>query len=171
MEIVNLVVENGVGNGFFPKKVVRMGKKIYLCHKSKTFLLMKTVRTFMIAVLAMVSSAAFADGFEYLVVEQDNGATAQTALASFDQIRFENGKMVIYNGDTAMVVYSLSSLKKMYFSEGAAGILQMEDDSASAIEVYTASGVLMKQGNADLNGLPHGLYIIKKGDRVFKVKK
>ena len=125
----------------------------------------------MIALLATVSSAAFAGDFKYLVVEENNGSTAQTDLASFDQIKFENGKMVIYNGGTAMVSYSLVSLNKMYFSEGATGIAQILDDSTGRIEVYTASGVLMKQGDANLNGLPHGLYIIKKGDKVYKVRK
>ncbi|MBR5687418.1 MAG: hypothetical protein IKX36_05625 [Prevotella sp.] len=132
---------------------------------------MKTIRTLMIALLATVSSAAFAGDFKYLVVEENNGSTAQTDLASFDQIKFENGKMVIYNGGTAMVSYSLVSLNKMYFSEGATGIAQILDDSTGRIEVYTASGVLMKQGDANLNGLPHGLYIIKKGDKVYKVRK
>lgn len=132
---------------------------------------MKMVRTWMIALLTMMSSAAFADGFEYLVVEGNDGTTGQTALASFDQIKFENGMMVIYNGGTAMVSYSLTGLKKMYFSERASGIAQIPDDSTGRIEVYTASGVLLKKGDANLNGLPHGIYLIKKGDRVFKVRK
>ena len=60
---------------------------------------MKKIRTLTAALLMMATAVCHADGIEYLVVEQTDGATAQTALASFDKIKFIDGQMVIINGD------------------------------------------------------------------------
>ena len=143
-------------------------KNNYLCRQITST--MKKIRTLVTALLLTATAVCHADGFEYLVVEQTNGTTAETALASFDQIRFTDGKMVILNGGTAMASYPLVGLKKMYFGNGATAITQVEAARpVGEVEVYTTSGVLVKRGDASLAGLPGGIYIIKDGRGVRKV--
>ena len=132
---------------------------------------MKKIRTLIATALLAVSAYGYADGIEYLVVEQTDGATAQTALASFDQIKFIDGQMVILNGGTTMASYPLTGLKKMYFGSGATAIQAVEatPDTNGAVEVYTTSGVLVQRGDASLQGLPRGIYIVKDSRGIRKV--
>ena len=131
---------------------------------------MKKIRTLTGALLLMGVSVCHADGFEYLVVEQASGATQQTALASFDQIRFTDHQMVILNGGTTMASYPLSSLRKMYFGAGATAISQVESERHNdQVEVYTLAGTLVHRGTSALSALPTGIYIVKDGNSVRKI--
>lgn len=132
---------------------------------------MKKIRTLTAALMMMATAVCHADGIEYLVVEQTDGATAQTALASFDKIKFIDGQMVIINGDATMASYPLTGLKKMYFGAGATAIQSVEATPApsATVEVYTTSGVLVQRGDASLNDLPRGIYIVKDSRGIRKV--
>lgn len=132
--------------------------------------------------LAFVASfvTANAGDYKFLTVQQTNGAE-QSFTASGLTITFSSGNMVINENGTSTTV-SLSGLSKMYFSDEATGIetLGKSLSSADNAVIYDLQGrkVATSQSlnvstsqplNVSTSQLPKGVYIVKQGDRSFKI--
>ena len=124
--------------------------------------------------LAFVASfvTANAGDYKFLTVQQTNGAE-QSFTASGLTITFSSGNMVINENGTSTTV-SLSGLSKMFFSEEATGIETL-DHAASATDgtvIYDLQGRKVATTtplNVSTSKLPKGVYIVKQGDRSFKI--
>lgn len=130
------------------------------------------IRTIMTIALLTVSSAGFADDYNYMNL-QKNDAVATTEsidLSTFTAIKFNNGNLTVLNGSTTVKTYALSTLRKITFGKTSTGIRELDAVQVNApVEVYTATGVHVKSGDADLSGLPQGIYIVKMGGKSVKV--
>ncbi|MBR5062222.1 MAG: hypothetical protein IKX24_08810, partial [Prevotella sp.] len=67
-----------------------------------------------VALLAIVSAKALADGYPYLTFEQTNGTTTTIASTGVT-ITFNNGNLVATQDGTTTTI-ALADLNKMYFS-------------------------------------------------------
>lgn len=132
--------------------------------------------------LAFVASfvTANAGDYKFLTVQQTNGAE-QSFTASGLTITFSQGNMVLNENGTSTTV-SLSGLSKMYFSDEATGIETLGNASSATdgTVIYDLQGrkvatsqslnVLTSQSlNVLTSQLPKGVYIVKQGDRSYKI--
>lgn len=151
---------------------------------------MKT-KTFLAALLLMVSTNLMADEYNYLTLTY-NGADQNISLPIVQRITFEEGNLVVNTTD-GKYFYPISALDKITFSEAADpdaiealpeqaedltyknGILAIKGDGI--LRVYNASGALVsianvKEGaNVNLGNLPTGVYIVRMGNKTIKVRK
>ena len=150
---------------------------------------MKT-KTFLAALLLMVSTNLMADEYNYLTLTY-NGSDESLPLPIVQRITFEEGYIVVTSTE-GRYSYPITALDKITFTKDAATAIealpeQAEDltykDGTLAIKgdgmlrVYNASGALVsianvKEGaNVSLGNLPAGVYIVRMGDKTIKVRK
>ena len=126
-----------------------------------------------ILMLAFVASfvTANASDYKFLTVQQSNG-TEQSFTASGLTITFSSGNMVINENGTSTTI-SLAGLSKMYFSDESTGIKNLTNEGEESVEVFDLQGRRLPslQGGAGgkFSQLPKGVYIVKQGDRSFKI--
>ena len=118
------------------------------------------IRTIMTIALLTVSSAGFADDYNYMNLQKNDAAatTESIDLSTFTAIKFNNGNLTVLNGSTTVKTYALSTLRKITFGKTSTGIRELD-----AVQVN------VKSGDADLSGLPQGIYIVKMGGKSVKV--
>ena len=124
--------------------------------------------------LAFVTSfvTANAGDYKFLTVQQTNGAE-QSFTASGLTITFSQGNMVLNENGTSTTV-SLSGLSKMYFSDEATGIETLGNASSvtDGTVIYDLQGRKVATSpllNVSTSQLPKGVYIVKQGDRSYKI--
>ena len=79
--------------------------------------------------------------------------------------------MVLNDSGSTVATFMLKDLHRIYLGPtDSSGIDQTEWDATGEVEVYSTSGVLLKHGNLDLQSLPRGIYIIRQGNKVMKVR-
>ena len=150
-----------------------------------------TTKSFLAALLLMVTSNLMADEYNYLTLTY-NGSEQSVSLPIVQKLTFEDGYLVV-NTTEGKYYYSISALDKITFSETVDpdaiealpeqaedltyknGILAIKGDGM--LRVYNASGALVsianvKEGaNVSLGNLPAGVYIVRMGNKVIKVRK
>ena len=147
---------------------------------------MKT-KNILAVLLLMVSANMMAD--KYLTITY-SGSEQSIPLPIVERITFENGYVVVTTSEGTHS-YPISIMDKMTFTESADAIKalpeQAEDltykDGTLAIKgdgmlrIYSTSGALVsianvKEGaNISLDNLPSGVYVVRMGDKVIKVRK
>ena len=117
---------------------------------------------------------AYADDYNFMNLHKNDatGTSESIDLNIFTAMTFNNGQLTLRNGSTTVKTYTLSTLRKLTFTNTSTGIRELDAVQANApVEVYTTTGVHVKSGNADLSGLPNGIYIVRTGKTVEKVLK
>lgn len=133
---------------------------------------MRILRALILTLTVLLSTSAFADNIDYIVVENTDNSTTQITLTDFKQIKFSDNQMMVLNDSGSTVAtFMLKDLHRIYLGPtDSSGIDQTEWDATGEVEVYSTSGVLLKHGNLDLQSLPRGIYIIRQGNKVMKVR-
>ncbi len=124
-----------------------------------------------LAMLA-ISSATLADDFNYMNLQKRDasGTIESIDLSTFTAMTFNNGKLTLLNASSTVKTYTLSSLHKITFSGTSTGIRELDAIQINGpVEVYTTTGIHVKSGDADLSGLPRGIYIVKMNGKSIKV--
>ena len=133
---------------------------------------MRRLRTLLLTLTALFSATVFADGIDYIVIEQTDASTTQIALTDFKQIKFSDSQMMVLKDGATVATFMLKDLHKMFFGPTEnTSIDQTEWDGTGEVEVFSTSGVLLKRGNIDMLSLPRGIYIIRQGNKVKKISK
>lgn len=147
---------------------------------------MKT-KFFLAAMLLMASTSMMAD--KYLTITY-SGSEQNIALPIVQKITFENGYVVVTTAE-GIHSYPISVLDKMTFTESADAIKALPEqaenltykDGTLAIKgdgmlrIYNTAGALVsianvKEGaNISLDNLPSGVYVVRMGNKVIKVRK
>lgn len=144
---------------------------------------------FLLSLLLALPLTAAADTYNYLNITA--GSSIQSvALKTVRRITFSNGNIVVTAADGTETTAALSALTNLTFTETATGIrgigLQPADlciengrvvaDGKGILLVYNAAGRLVRQQYVDssrtelsLEGLPHGIYIARLGNRSIKI--
>ena len=149
------------------------------------------MKTFFAALLLMVSTNLMADDYNFLTLT-NNGTERNISLPIVQRITFEEGYVVVTTTE-GKHSFPIANLDKISFSETADpdaikampeqaenltykdGTLAIKGDGM--LRVYNASGALVsiayvKEGaNVSLSSLPAGVYIVRMGDKVIKVRK
>ena len=133
------------------------------------------MRQLLLLLVLFVASTfhASATDYRYLTFRHTDG-TEQSFGVSGLKLTFSNGNMLVEQNGTTTTL-PLSELGKMFFSEEATGIKNLESGDRSqelGSVVYSLSGVPMGvfASPAEMQQrLPQGVYVMKKGDRTVKV--
>ena len=133
---------------------------------------MKILRSFLLTLTALLSATVFANGIDYIVIENNDASTTQISLTDFKQIKFTDSQMMVMNDGATVATFMLKDIHKLFLgpTENTA-IEEAEWDATGEVEVYSTSGILIKRGNLDEQSLPRGIYIIRQGNKVKKIKK
>ncbi|MBR4389353.1 MAG: T9SS type A sorting domain-containing protein [Prevotella sp.] len=134
---------------------------------------MKRLRFLILTLTVFLTASVLADGIDYIVIENTDASTTQIALTDFKQIKFTDSQMMMLNDSGSTVAtFMLKELHRMYFGPTeSSDIDQPEWEAVGEVEVYSVSGILVKQGDMDLESLPRGIYIIRQGNKVVKVSR
>jgi len=150
---------------------------------------MKTSKFIVGALMMSVSTAAMADGFNYLTVGYSDKEES-ISLPTIYKISFSDGNCVVATTDGDFT-YPLSEMKKMTFTANATAIEALPESApcmtfrdgtlevsgSGMLRIYNADGVLrqmamVKDGaNINLSCLPSGLYIVDMNGKVIKIRK
>lgn len=117
------------------------------------------MRRFIILALLAISTSAFAEDFKYLTMGYNNVEKSIT-LETIQKITFENGQVVVTTSEGSET-FPLSQMQKMYFSEMATGIGEIEKVEAGENEkmkgkVFDLSGRKVSESSE----LSRGFYIV-----------
>ncbi|MBR6031272.1 MAG: T9SS type A sorting domain-containing protein [Bacteroidaceae bacterium] len=152
---------------------------------------MKT-KNILAAMLLMVSANMMADEYEYkyLTVSYGNNSEESISLPTVQKITFEEGFVVVATTD-GNFKFPISIMDKMTFTETATAIEALPEEAKGVtykdgtlaikgdglLRIYNTGGALVnianvKEGaNISLGNLPAGVYIVRMGDKVIKVRK
>lgn len=145
------------------------------------------IKSILAVLLLMISTSMMAD--KYLTITC-SGSNQSIPLPIVQKITFEEGYVVVTTNEGTHS-YPISVLDKMTFTETGDAIKALPEqaenltykDGTLAIKgdgmlrVYNTSGALVsianvKEGaNVSLDGLPSGVYIVRMGNKVIKVRK
>lgn len=145
------------------------------------------IKSILAALLLMVSTSMMAD--KYLTITS-NGTNQSIPLPLVQRITFEEGYVVVSTSQGTHS-YPISILDKMTFTETGDAINALPEEAENLtykdgtlaikgdgmLRVYNTSGALVsianvKEGaNVSLDGLPSGVYIVRMGNKVIKVRK
>lgn len=145
------------------------------------------IKSILAALLLMVSTSMMAD--KYLTITS-NGTNQSIPLPLVQKITFEEGYVVVFTSQGTHS-YPISILDKMTFTETGDAINALPEEAENLtykdgtlaikgdgmLRVYNTSGALVsianvKEGaNVSLDGLPSGVYIVRMGNKVIKVRK
>lgn len=129
----------------------------------------KAFALFAFALFAHV--CAFADDGEYLMLGLAGtaGGVEQVATRRISSIVFANGGLQLTKDGVVVKSYDRSAVRKLYFSSSATAIGHPEAmDANGQSRVYTLEGRLVGKA-VDVEALPKGVYIIKKGGKARKI--
>lgn len=149
---------------------------------------MKT-RNILAALLLMACTAVLADDYKYLTISY-NGTEQNISLPIVKKITFQDN-MVVVTTTEGEHSYPISVLDRITFTESADAINALPEQAEDLtyeggtlavkgnglLRVYNTGGALVsvanvKDGaNISLEGLPTGIYVVRMGDKVIKVKK
>lgn len=159
-------------------------------------MLMKTIfRIAAVLLFAVPVHRVYADGTGELLMTTKSGKTASFSLGNKPKVTMNATDVVIaFNGMT--VHYPLQDFVSFRFTDDMVGVTDIRRDavrysvsqSALSVEgleagarlaVYTQGGVLLSsatsaadgKASVSMSGLPKGVYIIKAGDKSFKIQK
>ena len=126
----------------------------------------------LLILLAVSFTSAHADDYGFLAFQMQDG-TLQTMTTEELRITFADGELVATAG-TQTLRLPLSDLTKMFFSTDALTGIESPGIAADIEEgtVYNVQGVRvgrLRQGEKQINGLPQGIYIVKRGGKAEKV--
>jgi len=146
-------------------------------------------RTLIIAGLLACFATAQADGYDYLVINQQDGTKTSVAVSGLT-ITFADDQLTAKNSD-GTTTYALSTLSSMYFSETEVnGIseafkndattlrvtgrtLQVSAPEGAQVTVASVGGMLIDRYTASndalLTSLRPGIYIVKINDKSSKI--
>lgn len=145
------------------------------------------IKSILAALLLMVCTSMMAD--KYLTITS-NGTNQSIPLPLVQKITFEEGYVVVSTSQGTHS-YPISILDKMTFTETGDAINALPEEAENLtykdgtlaikgdgmLRVYNTSGALVsianvKEGaNVSLDGLPSGVYIVRMGNKVIKVRK
>lgn len=140
----------------------------------------------MAVVAAFVSLTALADGEKGLYII--NTETNTIPVAEIQKITFENGNVVVKKTTGESSTFAMTDISRMYFGELTTGIDEVAVEGSwdgksitlaadCKVEVFNASGIAVSQGSfskgdvINLESIPSGIYIVKIGDKSFKIAK
>ena len=117
------------------------------------------MRRFIILALLAISTSVFAEDFKYLTMGYNNVEKSIT-LETIQKITFENGQDVVTTSEGSET-FPLSQMQKMYFSEMATGIGEIEKVEGGENEkmkgkVFDLSGRKVSEASE----LSRGFYIV-----------
>ena len=142
------------------------------------------------AIAAFACLSAFADDIN-LYVRNTSNVESSYAVSNLRKISFSNGNVVLTTQAGKTESIAISSVSKMYFSTVSAGINDTFGKNAMTwdgenltfetavgkVNIYQPSGVLVmcaKTADAQsisLARLPKGIYLVKVGEKSFKIVK
>ena len=96
------------------------------------------MRKWIFMALLAVSTTAFADEYNYLVLDH-NGSVSSVLLENLQKITFEDGNVVLTTTE-GKETFSLTQMERMYFSETATAITSVKENTAKSDVVYDLSG-------------------------------
>lgn len=139
--------------------------------------------------VAAFATAAHADDYNFLNINATNGG-GSIALKSVKKITFSDSDMIVYAADGTQKSVPLAGLTSLSFDATATGLkdLGKQQENQLTIQsgriivggngtlaVYTSGGqqvrsirVTSDRTEISLDGLPHGLYIARIGNRTLK---
>ncbi|MBR1594046.1 MAG: hypothetical protein IJ692_00020 [Alloprevotella sp.] len=118
--------------------------------------------------LALPFGVAMADDLPYMTFETSDGGSKTISVEGL-KITFSDGTMTAQNTDTEYSV-PVASLTKMYFASTNTGIAEVGDAPVMG-EVYNLQGIRVGTAapTGDIQGVPTGVYVIKRGGVTRKV--
>ena len=151
---------------------------------------MKNFRTLVTSIMLTLGSiVATADDYQFLTVSQADGKT-NFAVSNIQKITFDTSNMLLHLSDGTIQSLPLSSLQKMFFTDGgtigispisstksklhfADGMLRVEVATGEHVELYNMKGERVfsnnQSGTYDMNHLPKGVFIVKVGQEAKKI--
>jgi len=143
-----------------------------------------------LALTVASATLALADSYNYLTVSAGN-IEKSFALRQLKRITFVGEDMVVTNTDGSESSFALDELNRLYFSDSATAISrtgasrplayengQLVANGSGTIQIYNASGALVRnlyttspRTSVNLSSLPHGIYIVKQGNKTLKIAK
>ncbi len=125
-------------------------------------------KTFIIAMLCILSTGMKAAGYDYLVFTLTDGTTTAVTASSLT-ITFSGDNLIAGNGSGTLATLPLAELVQMEFSnDDPTGITTISTDKLTTDDstvIYDMNGRRMAQGTS----LPRGMYIVKTQSRTIKV--
>lgn len=153
---------------------------------------MKRLRKTLLALFAGLSTAAMADDYAYLTVEQQDGQTS-FSVSEISTITFDAAYMNVKLSDGTTQQLPLSALSKMYFSDNGLsaispasvretqirllnGVVHVTAQPGTPITLYNIGGQVVQQMTAqgddtqmNVGTLRQGVYIVKVGTTTKKI--
>jgi hypothetical protein len=154
-------------------------------------MIMKKMRSVLMALLLTVCGVAMADGYAYLTIGQNTGDT-EVALNNISKITFDETNMILNMTDGTRQSLPLAGLSKMFFSDGSTGIaatgnsnqtirlvngvIHVQAPLGSVVTLYNVNGQMVKRVVVDaadtainVSDMTRGAYIVKVGNEARKI--
>lgn len=147
------------------------------------------MKKYLLSLLLALPLTAVADTYNYLNITA--GSSIQSvALKTVKRITFSDGNIVVTAADGTETIAALSALTTLTFTETATGVRDINRqpadlcieggrlvaDGSGMLMVYNAGGRVVRQQfvnssrtELSLDGLPHGVYIARLGNRSIKI--
>ena len=152
---------------------------------------MKTMRTLLTLLALVYCVSGFSDNYQYLTICQTNDET-QLELSQIQKITFDSSDMIVSLANGSQQRLPLSSLQKMFFSNGGVNAISSTKDNKSSVMVkdgklyvevaegehliiYNMKGEAVFSASQPtvsvIDNLPKGIYIVKTGNKSQKIIK
>ena len=108
-----------------------------------------------------------AEDYTTLSFEKTDGSMVSVSADNL-LMTFSSGKLLLDNGAAETQEIAVADLSRMFFSSSTSSITETTSCGDTEKLVYTLSGVCMGRYD-DLKTLPGGMYLIKEGNKTFKM--
>lgn len=108
-----------------------------------------------------------AEDYNNLSFEKTDGSVVSVSADNLS-MTFSGGKLLLDNGAAETQEIAVAALSRMFFSSSTSSITETTSCGDTEKLVYTLSGVCMGRYN-DLKTLPRGMYVVKEGNKTFKM--
>ena len=145
---------------------------------------------FSLLLAAAFATTSYAEDYNYLNIFTNNGGTS-VALKSVKKITFSATDLIVYTADGAQQNVPLADLTSLTFNSTATGISDVSKQQNTlltlqsgrivaggngTLAVFNSGGQMVRsiritsdRTEVSLDGLPHGLYIARIGNRTLKI--
>ncbi len=146
------------------------------------------MKKILLSILLALPLTAAADSYNYLNLT--SSSTVQSvALNTVKRITFEGTNIVVTATDGTTTTAALATLSSITFTDTAVGVGALRSNSDLSVEsgrvvaggngqlqLFNSSGQLVRRqlvsgvrSELSLEGLPHGIYIARMGNKVIKI--
>lgn len=117
--------------------------------------------------LLFCTALCHAEDYNNLSFEKTDGSVVSVSADNLS-MNFSGGKLLLDNGAAETQEIAVADLSRMFFSSSTSSIPETTSCGDTEKLVYTLSGVCMGRYN-DLKTLPRGMYVVKEGNKTFKM--